>query len=303
MTYIKYREVHLRADALDMVDKANTILADMADQGYTLTLRQLFYQFVSRNWIANSEKTYKRLGEVVAKARLSGRISWTAIEDRGRGLNCWGFVEDPLDVVDGLEFGLALDLWKRQPNYVEVWVEKDAMVNVLSKACRRLKVPFMACKGYLSLSEAWRAGLRFNEASKHGQNPVLIYLGDHDPSGMHMTEDHESKQRMFAHLGPVDVRRIALNMDQVDKYGPPPNPTKAQDSRSKGYIAQFGSTCWELDALTPSVVDGLITKHIDALRDKKVWEATLAEQEEKRKLLAAVHGNWPVIERYLQKKV
>ncbi len=303
MTLIKYREVHLRAEALDMVDKANTILADMAAQGYTLTLRQLFYQFVSKNWIANSEKTYKRLGEVVAKARLSGRISWTAIEDRGRGLVGWGFTEKPEDVLNGLEYNLVLDQWKRQPNYVEVWVEKDAMVNILSKACSRLQVPFMACKGYLSLSEAWRAGLRFNKATERGQNPVLIYLGDHDPSGIHMTEDHRGKQDMFAHLGPVDVRRIALNMDQVREYDPPPNPTKVQDSRSKGYIAEFGATCWELDALTPSVVDELITAEVKGLRDRNIWQDTFREQEERRAILAAVHDHWDVIERYLQKKI
>lgn len=303
MTLIKYREVHLRADALDMVDKANFILADMAGQGYTLTLRQLFYQFVSKNWIANSEKTYKRLGEVIVKARLSGRISWTAIEDRGRGLVGWSFIEDPEDVLNGLEFSLMLDQWKRQPNYVEVWVEKDAMVNILSKACNRLQVPFMACKGYLSISEAWRAGRRFNAATERGQNPVLIYLGDHDPSGIHMTSDHRDKQDMFADLGPVDVRRIALNMDQVEQYNPPPNPTKAQDSRSKGYIEEFGSTCWELDALTPSVVDELITAEIKGLRDRKIWRETFEDQEERRRLLAAIHENWPVIERYLQKKI
>lgn len=303
MTLIEYRTIHLRSEALDLIDKANTVLADMSAQGYTLTLRQLFYQFVSKNWIANTEKTYKRLGDVIAKGRLSGRISWTAIEDRGRGLNGWSFVEKSEDVVAGLEYNLSLDLWKRQPNYVEVWVEKDAMVNVLSKACVRLKVPFMACKGYLSLSEAWRAGRRFNEATERGQNPVLIYLGDHDPSGVHMTEDHRGKQDMFADLGHVDVRRIALNMDQVKRYDPPPNPTKMQDSRAKGYIKEFGHTCWELDALTPAVVDDLITEEVNGLRNLKTWKLGLQEQAKRRKVLAGIQDNWDVIERYLQKKI
>jgi hypothetical protein len=239
----------------------------------------------------------------VAKARLSGRISWTAIEDRGRGLSGWSFEEDPGEVVSGLEYGLCVDLWKRQPTYVEVWVEKDAMVNVLSKACSRLLVPFMACKGYLSLSEAWRAGLRFNEAAERGQTCVLIYLGDHDPSGVHMTDDHRDKQDMFCDLGHVDVRRIALNMDQVEQYDPPPNPTKVTDSRSKAYIKRFGQTCWELDALQPSVVDKLITKEVNGLRDRRVWKEALEEQAEKRHILSAVSENWPVIDRYLRKKV
>lgn len=303
MTYIKYREIHLRADALEAIERANAVLDDMAGQGYTLTLRQLFYRFVSRNWIENSEKSYKRLGDIIAKGRLSGRISWDAIEDRGRGLQSWGFTEDPAEVIQFSAYDLALDLWKRQDNYVEVWVEKDAMAGVIGKACGRLKAPFMACKGYLSLSEAYRAGLRFNEAIERKQNPVLIYLGDHDPSGIQMTEDHEKKQSMFAHLGPVDVRRIALNIDQVREHDLIPNPTKVTDSRSKGYIREFGETCWELDALDPPMIDKLIGEELDGLRDEKVWKETLEEQERRRDLLRACHKNWTVIERFLKKKI
>lgn len=300
MTFIKYEERRLSKAGREMVDQANTILAELAEQGYTLSLRQLFYQFVSRNWIANTEKSYKRLGDIISKGRLGGLISWTAIEDRNRGLLSWGFTETPEDVLNGIEYTLSLDLWKRQENYVEVWVEKDALIGVVATPCDRLKTPYMACKGYLSLSEGWSAGNRFLKAIRRGQNPVLIYLGDHDPSGLHMTVNHMERQSMFA--GHVDVRRLALNMDQVQEHGPPPNYAKLQDSRTPAYVAEYGETCWELDALQPSVIDKLITDEVDSLRDEKVWAETLEEQKERRKLLAGLGDNWPTISRYLEKK-
>jgi hypothetical protein len=285
-----------------MVEQANEILEGMAEQGYTLTLRQLFYQFVRRNWIANSEKSYKRLGEVVAKARLGGHISWDAIEDRNRSLMDWAFDEDPASVIAGARSQLVYDLWARQGTYCEVWVEKDAMSGVVARPCERLMVPYMACKGYLSLSESWRAGLRFSAAVRRGQEAVLFYLGDHDPSGIDMTRNHRERQDLFAGLDEVRVERLALNIDQVRAYDPPPNPTKAQDSRSAGYIRQFGETCWELDALEPSQIEGLIAEAVDGVRDTRKWNKVLREQEGRRDLLEGVSRNWGVIERYVRRK-
>ncbi len=42
-----------RSAALETIDQANAIFDEYAAQGFTLTLRQLFYQFVSRGLIAD----------------------------------------------------------------------------------------------------------------------------------------------------------------------------------------------------------------------------------------------------------
>ena len=298
--YHCYRDHVFKADARETIARAEEIIADMASQGYTLTLRQLYYQFVRRNWLPNEEREYKRLGRIITDAREAGEVSWTAIEDRGR--HCYGPLpeENPSVAVSGVEHGLVYDLWSRQDNYVEVWVEKQALEGVIQRPCDALSVPYMACKGYLSASEAWRAGLRFKAALEDGKRCTLVHLADHDPSGLDMTRDNGSRLNLFAESLDVGVQRIALNMDQVERFGPPPNPTKLTDSRAKGYVREFGHESWELDALEPAELDRLIRDTVEGYIDRATWDETLEEQEEARRPLAALSENWEEVEEFLR---
>lgn len=300
--YHCYRPHRFNTKAQDTIDLANDIITEMDEQGYTLTLRQLYYQFVARDLLPNNEREYKRLGRLVTRARESGVMDWYAIEDRGRGAYGTPTEEDPERVVSGIEDGLVFDQWARQDSYLEVWVEKSALEGVIARPANRFHVTYMACKGYLSASEAWRAGLRFRKAVNNGKRPVLIHLADHDPSGLHMTEDNKDRLRMFAETHGVEVRRIALNMDQVEQYGPPPNPAKQTDSRFTGYANKYGTSSWELDALDPSVLDDLIEDTITEYLDQDIWDVTLKEQAEARKPLAALSGNWGKVEKFLRKE-
>ena len=296
---IQYVEKNFRRSSLDIIDKANEIIRGYQRQGFTLTLRQLYYQFISRDYFPNTEQSYDRLGSIITDARLAGLISWEAIEDRGRGVNEWLIEESEADALDGIEYRFALDYWARQNAYVEVWVEKEALSSVIERPCRRRSVPYMSCKGYLSASEAWRSGQRFERMLDEGRNCLLIHLGDHDPSGLDMTRDNSERLELFAREN-IEVRRIALNMDQVRRYNPPPNPAKMTDSRAGDYVAKFGRTSWELDALEPSVIDDLITTEIESMIDEEEWEATRAEERERREQLAKLHGNWDQVAEFLR---
>ncbi len=298
---IAYRDLPINAARLALIDTANAIISEYEAAGYTLTLRQLYYQFVSRGLIENSDKSYDKLGRLISDGREAGLISWTSIEDRGRGIRPWLINEDEQDVLRGIEYQFALDYWERQETYVEVWVEKDALSAVIERPCRRLRVPFMPCKGYLSASEAWRSGQRFEEAAGKGFRCVLIHLGDHDPSGIDMTRDNEERVTLFSNGADVEVRRIALNMDQVDQYSPPPNPAKVGDSRAADYIARFGRISWELDALEPKVLDDLITGEIDGLIDWDVWEEVKKEETERREILKALYGRFDDVADFIRK--
>ncbi|USN15074.1 hypothetical protein LESZY_00400 [Brevundimonas phage vB_BpoS-Leszy] len=285
MTRIAYKEQRFAAKSLKLIEKANEIIADFQSQGYTLTLRQLYYQFITINYFSNSEQSYNRLGETISNARLAGLVSWDAIEDKTRfvrGKDHWNGDTGHFNFMRDSKKWFNIDMWENQPNYVEVWIEKDALLGVIERPCWELDVPYMSCRGYMSQSEEWAAANRFSEAADSGRNPVLIYLGDHDPSGIDMSRDHNDRLTMFLeHLGvDVDVRRVALNLDQVQKYKPPENPTKPKDSRSPDYVRKFGRKCWELDALKPSVLDQLVRDRVDDLRDMDLW----AEKEDEYKV-------------------
>lgn len=297
MTLIAYRENKFRRHASKgVVVQANQIIAEAAADGWhSMTLRQLYYQFVARGFIPNTVQDYKRLGRIVTDARYCGLISWTAIEDAGR--NSYHFPEKPTaeDVLAGIDRKLTIDPWADQDVYVEVWVEKQALEATIARPCGLLNTPYMACKGYLSASEAWRAGLRFQRAIDRGKRPVLLHLGDHDPSGIDMTRDNGDRLEEFLRMG-VEVRRIALNMDQVEQYNPPPNPAKEDDSRFPGYRAKYGEESWELDALNQNVIGEIITSNLRGFIDQEKWDADMAEQARRREPLAKLKALWPDIE-------
>lgn len=300
MPMIQYRDLNFKEDRLNIINIANEIIGEYRSQGYTLTLRQLYYQFVSRDIIPNTERSYKNLGSAISDGRDAGLIDWYAIEDRGRGLSSWLIEEDEKSVLEGIEMGFALDLWQRQNTYVEVWVEKDALSSVIRRACERRRVPYMACKGYLSASEAWRAGQRFEEASLAGaERLVMIHLGDHDPSGIDMTRDNGERLELYSQSEDIEIRRIALNMDQVEQYRPPENPAKVTDTRAADYIARYGTKSWELDALEPRVLERLIEDEVRDLIDPDVWNETLQEERERREILEQFHTRFGEIKEFL----
>lgn len=298
MPYIAYKDINFKDETLAIIEQANEIITTYAQQGYTLTLRQLYYQFVARDLIPNTERSYKNLGNTITNGRIAGLIDWDAIEDRGRGVTSWLIEEDDAAPLEGIEYGIAFDYWQRQNVYVEVWVEKDALSSVLRRPCERYSVPYMACKGYLSASEAWRAGQRFQDMLDEGRECVLIHLGDHDPSGLDMTRDNDERLSLFGADG-VEVRRIALNMDQVRRYNPPPNPAKETDKRAADYIRRYGSKSWELDALEPRVIERLITDEIMSLIDAEIWNQTSEDQRKAREYLIKLRKNWPHVKTHL----
>jgi hypothetical protein len=295
---IAYRDKSFSRGSLAVIDTARSICAEYQRQGFDLTLRQLYYQFVARGFLANKDTEYKRLGNIINDARLTGLLDWDYIVDRTRNLRGLAHWDEPSSVIDSAAYSYRTDRWANQAHRVEVWIEKDALVGVITNACNRLDVPFFSCRGYTSQSELWGAGQRLARYSRSGQDPVVIHLGDHDPSGIDMTRDIGDRLALFG--AETTVRRIALNMNQVEAYNPPPNPAKLTDARANGYITRYGNQSWELDALDPTTLDALITATIDDYRDPDQWETDTAAMEADRELLNEAANRWGEIADYLR---
>lgn len=281
-----------------IIDQANEILAEYETQGLVLTLRQVYYQFVSRGLLPNKQSEYKRLGSILNDARLAGLVDWSMMEDRTRTLHTIPSWDSPAEIIEAISAQYQEDLWKDQKWRPEVWVEKDALIGVIERPCEQLRVPHFACRGYSSQSAQYEASRRFRRYQNHGQTPIIFHLGDHDPSGIDMTRDNSDRLKLFTHFG-VEVQRLALNMDQVRQYNPPPNPAKETDSRATGYIDKFGSESWELDALEPTVITRLITAAVNPLINKKKWSAALDDEIRGRDQLKAVSDNWDEVKDFV----
>jgi hypothetical protein len=268
----------------------NRILDEYDADGYKLTLRQLYYQMVSRTIIENSAASYDRLGALVSNARLAGLVDWAMIEDRGRETEWPAHWDGPSDIIAQAADQFRIDKWQDQPNHVEVMVEKQALEGVLIPVCHELDIRFSANKGYSSSSAMYEAGQRIAEAVEEGKSAFILYLGDHDPSGLDMTRDVEERARLFSR-GPVEVRRLALNLDQVESMSLPKNAAKLKDKRAKAYVAKYGPASWELDAIEPRQLVALVRRAVRDLRDSGLWKKAVAKESEMRtKLLTLAEG-------------
>jgi len=309
MPYIEYQKYNPQSEARAIIEYANSILAEYSRQGFRLTLRQLYYQFVARDILANSQANYNKLGNIMTSARDAGMVDWNNLQDRGRVVQSKSHWDGPSDIVETCINAFNLDLWEGQEYRVEVWVEKEALVEVVGSAADTWDIPYFANKGYLSTSAAWDAGHNriLNWKNTTGQETIILHLGDHDPSGIQMTEDIQSRLNRYS-TGYGDkknaypeVRRIALNMDQVEEYSPPPNPAKQTDARYDQYVARFGITeSWELDALEPSVIVGLINDEVEKIVDKPKWEKRGYLQQDYRTELGDVSEYWEDIREFIR---
>jgi hypothetical protein len=309
-------EKNFKRETIVIIDAANSIIDEMQKQGYTLTVRQLYYQFVARGLLENAQTNYKKLAGIIDDARKAGWMDWDAIEDRTRVLRGYGhgfplYTDPAAFIADNARNYYHEDLWDSQEFYCEVWVEKDALLGVIERPCNRWRVPYFACRGYASSSALYEAGKRFRAKAEEGKNCYLFHLGDHDPSGIDMTRANRVSVNDFAnpsneefygyaegnrafHVDDsiVTVERLALNRQQVRRYNPPPNPAKEADPRAKDYVAEHGEISWELDALSPPVLDAIIDGAIRGIMDEDLFAEKKAEETENREKLLRIAGRW-----------
>jgi len=274
-----------REDTIVRVVQCAKIIEEYQAQGLVLTLRQLFYQLVSRDLISNTERSYKTLGTIVGKARMAGYLDWDAIEDRGRRPDTPNQFTGLDHLVEVALRAYRLDRWKGQETYTELWVEKSALAGVLEPMASRYHVTLMVNKGYSSLSAMYESAQRIVRNAEDKDGAVIFYLGDHDPSGNDMVRDIRDRLNTFAFdkmACDIEVKKIALTMDQIEEYNPPPNPTKLTDSRALDYIRKYGRECWEVDALDPATLQAIIADALESVVDMDLMEE-IKEQEERDK--------------------
>jgi hypothetical protein len=290
----------MRAATFAIVAQANAIIAEFLDQGFALTLRQLFYQMVARTLLANTSNEYKRLGVTVRDGRNGGLIDWDAIEDRVRVVKTHSSWDNPADIIDSAARSYQTDWWKDQRYRPEVWIEKNALIGVIEGVCTDLRVPYFATIGNNSQTLQYQAGKRFAKYFDQGLIPIVLHLADHDPNGIDMTRDVRDRLVLYARR-PVEVRRVALTMEQVEQYNPPPNFAKEADTRFNGYVQTFGTReCWELDALSPTVISDLIRTEIERLIGWPEWDAARTEEARGCELLRDAAKNWSKVENLLR---
>jgi len=306
MPKIEYIAKNFQAASQEAIEHVENVLIDYAAQGFKLTVRQIYYQFVAHDWFPedrrwrwtgtrwvrdpegtkNAQPNYTWLGGIINDARMAGLLDWGMIVDRTRKLRKNSHWDSPAAIVQACADQYEIDKWQEQDYRPEVWIEKDALVGVIEGLCEHLDVPYFSCRGYTSQSAMWGASCRLLNYIDDGKLPIIFHLGDHDPSGIDMTRD--IRERLCTFGCDLEVQRLALLMEQIEEHDPPPSPAKITDSRAQGYIAEFGSDSWELDALEPATMVSLIEDAVVNIRDESRWQESVARENEHKQRLEDV---------------
>jgi hypothetical protein len=218
-------------------------VAVLAEADAPMTVRQVYYQLVSRQVIENSRSQYQAVSNLLVRARQDGTIPWSAIEDRLRRPRRVSMWDGLPDFAESVQAAYRRNVWATQDHYLEVWLEKDALSGIFEDVLDGYGVTLNVGRGYDGWDSIHNAAGRFGS----GEGCSILYFGDFDPSGEDMVR---SLRERLAHFGcEPDVVKCALTFNDVRLYDLPPDFAKQTDSRRAAFVAKHGDVCVELDAL------------------------------------------------------
>jgi hypothetical protein len=275
-------------------------IADEEDGGEAKTGRRFYYLALSHGYIrpdmsATREgvksrlAAVKRITSILGTLRKNGDLSWEAVLDLTRELDEWQVYASPREARAAMRSRYDEDRWLGQPRYPIFIVEKDTMEPVCRPMASDWQMPFASSRGYGSLKLQYDVAAMLNRRfAATGQAAMIYFISDLDPSGLDLQRAWVEALENFG----VEIAgfvRLGLNRDQVDALESPllrqGIEVKDSDSRSKAFIAQYGSRCWETDILPGVVIEAALNRHVRSWLDVKEWNQRAAEIERARALL------------------
>lgn len=272
-----------------IVSEAIGIIKEFKAIGITLPLRQIWYKLVARHILSNTRSNYKYVSKTLTEARIKRTIPYRDINDPERLTSISFFeeknykkhIQETFDFFPRILNLFNYHIWENQPNYVEVWIEKNSLFDQFSEITKKREVSLVTCKGYSSITNIHRGAERIkNEASsRNAENIIILYFGDHDPSGKDISRNIEDRLTNVFNIN-VELIFVALTKEQIDFYDVPPDRTKKSDTRSKKFIEKYGDEAAELEALDPLVLRTMINNTISNYYDKSIFQEIQKKEKE-----------------------
>ncbi len=259
---------------------------DYLEENHPATVRQVYYSLVARQVVENNQGQYDAIIDILRDARLDGTIPWEWIEDRTRRPRPVQMFDDLPDFLAAVRRSYRRDVWANQSTYVEVWLEKDALSGIFEDVLRPYGITLCVGRGFDGWTSLHDASERYRQAIDDGQDVVILYFGDFDPSGDDMVRSWRDRQERLG-LDPdmVPITKCALTRDDIARYQLPTDFAKKKDSRSTKFIAKNGDVSVELDALSPDVIRERLTIEIERHMDLEALDETRAQEQSDRDVL------------------
>src|SRR3989344_3933701 len=260
----------------------------LVELGIQVTVRQLYYQLVSKQVIENTINSYKNFDRILTKARKEQLIDDSNIVDTSKPIlipSTWININEFLQDVSN---AYRKSVWNTQDNHIEIWLEKDALRSVFQPITDKYDVALVIGKGYQSYTNLKETSHRIQENKELN----ICYFGDFDPTGLDIERNISST--LIELNTKHNIRRIALTKEQIEKYDIPPQPTKVSDTRTAKHKELHGDIAVELDALDPRILTKLIEDTIISFLDINKYNTTKQqekkEQETIKKLIGDTNG-------------
>jgi hypothetical protein len=292
----KFKDHRFQKKTRERLERIKVIIAEYEARGFKLGCRQIHYQFVARGWHENTENNVGKINSTLRNAREAGEVDWDMIEDRSRQLIEPVTYDGPADRIEYASYSYAEEPWKDQRYRPIVCIEKHGLLESITGVCDEHGVLYFAHHGSCSRTILYKVAKRCAEISDQGQTPLVLHLSDHDPTGKQMDHSVSNSISKYANRK-IEMRRLGLTKQQVRQYRLIPFPAKETDPRYNEYVEEHGVSAWELDALEPEAISGLIRTELNKLIDRKKWKAAKRQEERNRAQIKWVADNWTKVEK------
>ena len=278
-----------KAQATLALEKA---IIDIVEERSPITVRGVCYALFVRQMISSMEvSNTARISRIMTDMRESEALDWELIVDGSRAVERVNMWRNSSALIKAAVDQYRRNNWQEQPTIVEVWSEKSTVQGVLAPVLDELGVTFRVMKGFGSCTALMQAATDSITNSVNCQSTVVLYIGDHDPSGLYMSEVDLPK-RLKRYGGRQVIERIAiLRADTVDL----PHfevATKRGDPRHDWFVEHHGRRCWELDAMDPNVLRDRVRNEIESFIDKRLWNRAIEIEDAEVESMNDFHAAW-----------
>lgn len=246
------------------------LIAIVNNSRIRMTVRQIFYAATVAGLVPKDEGGYSAVQEQLVSLRREGLIDYDRIVDNTRRVIQREGYESPSQYLAAVSGGYRADYWLMQPQMVSVFLEKDALSELVSEVTLRYQVPLYVARGYTSVTFIRDAA----EALPRDKPSTVLLLGDCDPSGKDAQRDVVEKYRHHRPDADVKFVHVALTQTQMARWGVPTRPTKQSDTRAGKWTGESA----ELDAVDPDFLQARLEDAIVKRIDAAAWNAA-ARQE------------------------
>ncbi len=274
--------------SMQLIEAAREILEEIEPA----TVRAVCYRLFILGLIPNMGKNSTGMvSKQLVWAREQEIIPWDHIVDEtceAERINSWN---NPEEIINAAVRGYRKDYWSMQPNRVEVWSEKGTLRGTLAPVLEQLGVTFRVMHGYGSATTLHAVA---EEDGEHEKLLTVLYAGDWDPSGLHMSMV-DLPARLDRYGGVINIERVALNHSDCDEFSKLPfflAESKSKDSRFEWYSSQYGERCWEVDALSPVVLRERMRNAIMKLIDIEKWNHAVKIEKAERESMTNILTDW-----------